>query len=161
MKKLFLALMLCAPSAYAAPAVKIPPLKICMNKVTGGILTRKNCAPSETPLSGAILQGLAGVGPQGAPGTVDPTRCVPRTAFGIVTSLGTEITARCNFGEFLMTHGVDTSITSGDLAAYVSGIKVGASIGSPNVLSAVRYSLGAVSSNTIVSATVTAVCCPY
>lgn len=120
MRKVVLALaLLIATDVAAAPAVKIPPLKLCVNNTTGAIVAKKACKFGETTLTGQALQALGSAGPQGpkgdtgaqgptgapgAKGGFDWTKCTVRlnaaSDFGFVAN-----DFNCGPGEFLMTHG--------------------------------------------------------
>lgn len=124
MKKTILAFLVLgfANTAYAVPAVKLPPLKLCMNNSTGGIIAKKGCnLRIETVITGGALQALSSAGPQGPqgiqgpPGGLNINACVSRESTASGSGLVTT-TVPCLVNEFVATSG-----------CYVTGFAVTAS----------------------------------
>ncbi len=102
----------------AAP--KAPAFQLCLS-ANGSILAKQRCKGSEARVSADTIAALGAVpaaqgpaGPQGPGGTLDPTRCISRrTTWSGVTYLTGRVD--CGPGEFLLTHGVETSTIHNDI----------------------------------------------
>lgn len=170
MKRVVLALgLLVAPNAWAAP-ITVPPLKLCMNNLTGAIIAKKACKGSETTITGQVLQSFAGVGIQGVPGaqgpqgpqgpagssgTFDPAKCTPRSNATAGVTL-VKARATCAAGEFVQTHGVQVNYGAVDIVQTALLFSPGAP-----VAGAVEYTVGVniPSDPTVFSVQTDLVCC--
>lgn len=151
------ALVLVAGDAGAQVKPKAPKLQLCLAS-NGTLVAKQKCTRFEVRMDAGTIAALSASalgpqGPAGEKGTVDPNRCVTRQGGASGVSY-VAARAECAAGEFLMTHGVQTSSVHSDVISIALLYLPGQSYPT-----GVEYETGTNTGALSYSISVEAVCC--